>query len=176
MTAVDSNGFYLQDPDGDDDDATSDAIFVFTGASPAVAVGDAVVITGTVSEFFPGGPETGNQPTTQISASNSDIEVASSGNALPNAVLIGGADGREVPGNTLQDGIDFFESLEGMRVTAQDLVAVSGTSRFGEIFAVTTDANGDYPALSERGTLNIGEADFNPERIQIDEDSGRLQL
>ena len=31
VTAVDFNGYYLQDPEGDGDDATSDAIFVFVG-------------------------------------------------------------------------------------------------------------------------------------------------
>ena len=55
VTAVDSNGFYLQDPAGDGDDATSDAVFVFTGGQPAVAVGDALTLRGTVSEFVPGG-------------------------------------------------------------------------------------------------------------------------
>ena len=53
VTAVDSNGFYLQDPIGDGDDATSDGIFVFTGRAPAVRVGDAAQVAGTVGEFFP---------------------------------------------------------------------------------------------------------------------------
>ena len=172
VTAVDSNGFFLQDPLGDGDNATSDAIFVFTGAAPTVEIGDAITLEGTVSEWFPSGAESGNQPTTQIATSNSAITVESSGNDLPAPVLIGGPDGREVPGTTLSDGIAFFESMEGMLVTAQDLIAVSPTSRFDEIFTVAPDANGEYPELSERGTLNIGEADFNPERIQIDEDSG----
>ncbi|NEO25970.1 MAG: hypothetical protein F6K03_03495 [Kamptonema sp. SIO4C4] len=42
VTAVDSNGFYLQDATGDGNDATSDGIFVFTGGTPTVAVGDAI--------------------------------------------------------------------------------------------------------------------------------------
>ena len=43
MTAVDFNGYYLQDA-GDGDDATSDAIFVFVGNGNAggIAVGDEV--------------------------------------------------------------------------------------------------------------------------------------
>ena len=171
VTAVDSNGFFLQDAEGDGDAATSDAIFVFTGAAPAVAIGDAITLEGTVAEWFPSGAESGNQPTTQISASNDTISVESSGNDLPSAVLIGGPDGRQAPDTTLSDGIAFFESMEGMLVTAQDLLAVSPTSRFDEIFAVTQDENGEYPDLSDRGALPIGEADFNPERIQIDEDS-----
>ena len=52
VTAVDSNAFYLQDPTGDGDRATSDAIVVFSG-SRVVAVGDDVTVVGTVSEFTP---------------------------------------------------------------------------------------------------------------------------
>ena len=225
VTAVDTNGFYLQDPDGDGDIATSDALFIFTGGAPGVAVGDEIVLTGTVSEFTPGGTSSGNLSSTQIS-SVSSLEVVSSGNDLPDAVIIG-ADGRVVPNANIdddafasfdpeEDGIDFFESLEGMRVTAEDLVAVSGTNRFGEIFAVNDPASfatspkyqkildriesleeffGDKPwalraierlkeraekflpddapsGLSDRGTLNISPDDFNPEKIQIDADSG----
>ena len=61
VTAVDSSGYYLQDPTGDGDIATSDAVFVFTGDTPTVVVGDNVTITGTVSEFFPGGSRAGSR-------------------------------------------------------------------------------------------------------------------
>jgi endonuclease/exonuclease/phosphatase family metal-dependent hydrolase len=57
-----------------------------------------------------------------------------------------------------------------MRVTATDLVAVSPTSRFGEIFAVADNGDG-ATGLSDRGSLNISPDDFNPEKIQIDTDS-----
>ena len=42
-------GFYLQDPDGDGDAATSDGIFVFS--SVAVDLGDDVAVTGAAGEF-----------------------------------------------------------------------------------------------------------------------------
>ena len=41
VTAIAANGFYLQDPTGDGNVRTSDGLFVFTGAAPTVAVGDA---------------------------------------------------------------------------------------------------------------------------------------
>ena len=46
-------GFYVQDPWGDGDPATSDGIFVYDGSSPAVdvAVGDTVRVHGTVDEY-----------------------------------------------------------------------------------------------------------------------------
>lgn len=51
VTGRKTNGFFLQDPSGDNDINTSDAIFVFTSSNPTVAVGDAIQVTGTVSEF-----------------------------------------------------------------------------------------------------------------------------
>ncbi len=182
VTAVDSNGFYLQDPAGDGNIATSDALFVFTGSAPTVAVGDALRVAGTVSEFTPGGVSTGNLSTTQISGSLT-ITMLSSGNALPAAVIVG-AGGRVLPSVNIDDdafgsfdpatdGIDFFESLEGMRVTAEDLLVVNGTNGFGEIFAVA-NRGASASGLSDRATLNISPSDFNPERIQINQDTGIL--
>lgn len=188
VTAVDSNGFYLQDATGDGNIATSDALFVFTGGNPGVAVGDELDVTGTVSEFTPGGVSTRNLSTTQIAGSLT-ITTLSTGNDLPAAQIIG-AGGRVPPTEVIDDdafasfdpatdGIDFFESLEGMLVTATNLVAVAGTNRFGEIFAVadldpTTPGIQGATGISERGTLNISPDDFNPEKIQIDEDTGLL--
>lgn len=180
VTAVDSNGFYLQDPNPDANIATSEGIFVFTGSRPTVVVGDSITVTGTVSEFTPGGASTGNLSTTQIGGTLT-ISVLSSGNALPAATIIG-AGGRVPPNQIIDndgltsfdattDGIDFFESLEGMRVTAKNLQAVSSTNSFGEIYAVVDNGAG-ATGLSSRGTINISPTDFNPERIQIDIDNG----
>jgi predicted extracellular nuclease len=184
VTAVGSNGFYMQDPVGDDDDTTSDGIFVFSGSAPDVAIGDEVEVKGNVAEFQPGGSTTNNLTITEMT--NPSITVLSSGNPLPAPVLIG-KDGRKPPTEVIdsdfadaynpqtegvfdpeQDGLDFYETLEGMQVTVKYAVAVSPTNRFGEIVAV---AEGTNPTgLSKRGTLNISPDDFNPERIQIDDD------
>ncbi len=184
VTAVDTNGFYLQDPTGDGDIATSDAIFVFTNSAPGVNVGDELQVEGTVSEFTPGGVDTGNLSTTQISGSLT-ITTLSTENTLPAATIIGEG-GRVPPSENIDDdafgefdpvndGIDFFESMEGMLVTAKNLVAVSGTNRFGETFAVV-DNGENATGISDRGTLNISPNDFNPEKIQIDPDSGILDI
>ena len=198
VTAIDSNGFYVQDPEGDGDAATSDAIFVFTGfgGTDGVAVGDAVTLKGTVTEFIPGGADTGNLSTTQVS--DAEIEVTSSGNALPEAIIIGQA-GRmpptqvvisdsetpvnlqEDPGafNPETDGIDFYESLEGMLVTVDNPVAISATNRFGETWVAADEGDNVTPGLNDRGGLNLnadadGLGDLNPERIQVQYDSGLL--
>ena len=184
VTAVDDNGFYLQDPQGDGDLATSDGILVFTGGTPeygegeAVAVGDEVQVAGKVSEFVPGGSDTGNLSTTEITAPT--LTKLSQNNELPDAVVLG-VD-RTPPTQVIdddglasydptEDGIDFYESLEGMLVTANDALAVSPTNRFGEIYTVANNGE-DATGLSRRGTLNISPNDFNPERIQIQFDDG----
>ena len=54
-----ARGFWLTDPNPDNDPRTSEGLFVFTGSTgPAVAVGDAVTATGTVREFYPDAPAT----------------------------------------------------------------------------------------------------------------------
>lgn len=188
VTAVDSNGFYMQDPDGDGDIATSDGIFVFTGGAPTVAVGDAVDVEASVAEFTPGGVSTRNLSTTQLVSPV--VTITGTGAAI--AATVVGQGGRVPPSEVIDDdafgtiagnggfdpetdGIDFFESLEGMLVTAQDVMAVAGTNRFGEIFGVV-DQGDDATGISQRGTLNISPDDFNPEKVQIDFDSGILDF
>lgn len=190
VTAIASNGFYMQDPDGDGDSATSDAIFVFTGDAPTVALGDGLTVTGTVTEFRPGG-DPGNLTITELT--DPSISVDSTGNALPNAVVIG-PDGITPPSEVIDDdnftsfdpvndGIDFWESLEGMLVTIQNPVAVDATNGFGELWTAASDGMGGIVGsnVSDEGLLVIdggdgglgvfnggAGSDFNPERIQID--------
>lgn len=47
VTLLTSNGFYMQDPKGDGNIATSDGIYVFTSTAPTVAIGDRVSLSGT---------------------------------------------------------------------------------------------------------------------------------
>src|SRR4029079_13521300 len=60
-----NSGFFLQDPAGDANPATSDGIFVFTGAANTVDLGDRVRVTGFARERF-------NQ--TSINGSNSTTD------------------------------------------------------------------------------------------------------
>ncbi|MFC7540979.1 hypothetical protein ACFQU2_18025 [Siccirubricoccus deserti] len=52
VTARDSNGFWLQDPTGDGDDATADGIFVFTGNTlpDEAVIGTELALTGRVTD------------------------------------------------------------------------------------------------------------------------------
>ncbi|MBE9118335.1 lamin tail domain-containing protein [Lusitaniella coriacea LEGE 07157] len=182
VTAVESDGFYLQDPRGDGNNATSDAIFVFTGTAPTVAVGDLSIVSGRVGEFTLGGVATRNLSVTQISG-NPVVTTFSSGNPLPPAVLLG-TGGRTPPTDIVDDdnftrfdpdtdGIDFYESLEGMRVTVQNAVAVSPSNELGEIFTLADNGLG-ATGTSTRGTIHRSATDANPERIQVQVDRDLL--
>lgn len=172
VTAVDTNGFYLQDAAGDGNNATSDAVFVFTGTAPAVAVGDALNIAGHVEEFgFAGG-----LTTTEITGAS--WTVTSSGNALPAAALIG-TGGRLPPTESIDsdglsvfnpdvDGIDFWESLEGMRVTVDAPMVVGNTNANGETEIVASLGVG-ATGINERGGITISPGDYNPEKVLLDD-------
>ncbi|WP_156481709.1 choice-of-anchor I family protein [Anabaena sp. 4-3] len=178
VTAIRNNGFYFQDSNPDNDDSTSEAIFVFTSSVPTVQVGDSVTVSGTVTEFLPGGSSgTNNLTLTQIISPA--ITVLSSGNELPAATILGDG-GRTIPTTVIsdgqisgtfdpvQEGIDFYESLEGMRVQINNPVAVSPTNQFGEIW-VLADNGANATGRTARGGIGISANDFNPERIQIDD-------
>ena len=194
VTAVAFNGFYIQDRVGDGNRNTSDGIFVFTGGGDAPAVRDLVDVTGTVGEFIPGGPDTGNLSVTQLSADS--FEVRSVGNGLPRPVQIGvnsqfpSADtvisNSELPTNLQTDpstfnrngdAIDFYESLEGMFVKVDRPLAVSAVREFNpfsaEFFAIPSwGATVDPSERTERGGIALqpdvnNTGDQNPERIQI---------
>jgi uncharacterized protein len=182
VTAVDTNGFYLQDPTGDGNIATSDGILVFTSSAPTVTVGQAITITATVNEFT--GSAAGSLSLTQL-ISPTSIVVNSNSNPLPAPVLIStdGTPGSRTPPTSIiendgftsfdpvTDGIDFWESLEGMRVTIQAPIVVNNTNSFGETYVVASGGAG-ATGINDRGGITISAGDFNPERIQIDDDSG----
>src|SRR5262249_7162004 len=102
VTAVSTNGFWMQDPTPDADVATSEGIFVFTSSAPAAAVGDAVHVNARVQEFRPGGtdPTNGNLTTTELASPT--VTVVSSGDPLPAPVVVG-AGGRTPPNQVFED-------------------------------------------------------------------------
>ncbi|MFG2608015.1 endonuclease/exonuclease/phosphatase family protein [Streptomyces sp. NPDC048514] len=143
-----SRGFWLQDPTPDDNPATSEGVFVFTGSTPKVAVGDSVTVNGTVSEYVPGGASSGNQSLTEIT--KPVITTVSAGNAVPAPTVV---DARSVPssytptGDTAASGsvnglalqpskyaTDYYESLEGMNVQVADARVVTATDPYSELW------------------------------------------
>lgn len=178
VTAVDttgSKGFYIQDPNGDGNAATSDGIFVFTGTTtPTVSVGQIVRVSGTVAEFS---GTAGSLSLTQITAPT--VTVIGSGTIAATIIGEGGStpptanyeDDNFTSFDPSTDALDFYESLEGMLVTVKTPLVVSNPNSFGETFVVASGGSG-ATGVNSRGGITISENDFNPERIQIDDDSG----
>jgi predicted extracellular nuclease len=182
VTARVSNGFFFEDPSADGDPATSEGLFVFTGGAPAAVVGDAVLVDGLVTEFRPGGAAGTNL--TQTELTSPAVEIVSSGNALPGPSVIGKG-GRVPPGEIIdndstgnaetsgvfdpaEDGLDFYESFESMRVQVNKARVVGPTNSFGEI-PVVGDSGERASIQTTRGGLVIRPDDFNPERIHLDD-------
>jgi predicted extracellular nuclease len=187
VTAVDGNGFWMQDG-GDGDDLTSDAVYVFRGsAGSKPAVGDAVTVRGQVQEFRPGN-NAGNLTTTQINATGGFAggwTLVSKDNPLPAArvidlgflppATIAPAVGNveTAAGYTLQPqsfSMDFYESLEGMRVALPAAQAVAPTNRFGEIALVASAQVGSSASVwTPRGGVALAPGNFNGQRLYIDD-------
>ncbi len=182
VTAIRSNGYWFQDPNPDSDDATSEGLFVFTSSAPTVDVGDAVIVSGTVSEFRPGGASSTGLTITEIVSPTT--VVTSPGNPLPAATVIG-TGGRVPPGEVIEDdatgsvetsgvfdpatdGIDFYESLESMLVQVTNPVATGPRNDFGEI-SVIGDNGANATVRTARGGILLRANDANPERIFLDD-------
>ncbi len=185
VTALRSSGFYMQDASGDGNPVTSDGIFVFTDSTPTVFVGDGVLVRGYVSEFRAGGSSSTNLTNTELDLPS--ITVISSGNTLPAPVVIG-TSGRVPPSTVIEDdatgdvetsgvfdpasdGIDFYESLEGMRVQVNDAIASGPTVDFGSNreISVLSDNGANASVRTSRGGIVIQASDFNPERIVLND-------
>ena len=201
ITVLADSQFHLQEPVGDGDPATSDAVVV-RRPTAGLASGDEVQVTGRVTESVPGGDRTDNLSITTIDAGT--VEILGRGRALPEPVVLG-PQGRLPPSNHVispdelpvnlrkpgeaarnrfdpeSDAIDFFESLEAMRVTVSRPVAVAATQTFNanQSEIVTLPAGGAYLSphrrtraggiLLQSGRDNRGNQ--NPERIQIQLDA-----
>lgn len=181
VTAIDTTGakgFWIQDPNGDGNNDTSDAIFVLTGVDPTVSVGQTVQVEGNVAEYD--GGESNNLTTTEIESPTVTVLNGGATTALPAAVVLG-AGGRSPPTTVIDDdhnttfdpttdGLDFYETLEGMRVTIPNANAVAASDG-NSTWVVANDGAG-ATGLNTRGGVTIGANDFNPERVQVYYDSG----
>jgi predicted extracellular nuclease len=188
VTASRSSSFWMTDPVGDGIDATSDGILVFGATAP---VGALVRVDGTVDEFRPGGSG-GFENLTTTEIVSPTVTVLSLDHPLPTTVIgvdrvpptlvidddstssVEAADAAYDPEN---DGIDFWESLEGMRLQVAEAVAVGPRNGFGEI-AVISQLQSEAGVRTPRGGIlvrdperdgNYQPGDFNPERVILDD-------
>ncbi|HEY4020695.1 MAG TPA: endonuclease/exonuclease/phosphatase family protein [Pseudonocardiaceae bacterium] len=172
-SAGSSRGFWFQDPNGSPDPRSSAGLHVYTGSkTPAVAVGDSVLVSGTVDDYYPDAP-----PSRSIDLSSTELEksvwtVVSSGNPLPKALVIransvptrmsANAAGGSIEANNLRPNkyaLDFYKSHESELIAVDNARVIGPTDAYGELY-VTTKPNTDrtprggmiYPSYSDRDT------------------------
>ena len=155
QTSASLSGFFLQEEPTDEDGnpATSEGIFVFDGAVPAldVNVGDVVRVTGTVDEYY---------DLTELT-SVSSVLLCSAGFYAPTAITLPVA------------SMDVWEQHEGMLVTIPQTLVASGNytwGRYGEVelsvgsrLSIPTNVVAPGPAAVAMLDLN------NRSRIQLDD-------
>ena len=113
-------GLFIQQPDPDNDPATSEGLFIFTTDTTAVAVGDYVQATGRVTEFR----RSGGDPLTQLAGGATLQRCGAAEPLKPITLTLPVKDANEL------------ERTEGMLVRFQQPLYVSGNQslgRFGEL-------------------------------------------
>ncbi|MFE4452338.1 endonuclease/exonuclease/phosphatase family protein [Streptomyces sp. NPDC056796] len=173
VRATGSRGFWIQDTVPDADPRTSEGVFVYTGsAAPTVAVGDSVLVSGKVAEYYPG---TGTQSLTQITAPLTTV--LSSGNPLPAPVVLNAASvpnayvptaaGGSIDALPLEPAkyaLDLYESLEGTRVTMADTRVTGATTAYDEVWVTVKPKENP---TRRGGTLYASYTDQNTGRLKV---------
>lgn len=168
------NSYYavMQTPDAlmDDDVNTAEGIFVYIGNSfNGVEVGDHLRVAGVVDEYLIEGNE-GDLLSTQINARNGKIETIAKNVALPTPIAV---TEDKLPRDVIdndgfeqfdpeEDAIDYWESLEGMRVSFSGLQATAPQS-YGDISTVLDTRQTD----TANGGVLISASDYNADRIHL---------
>ncbi|MEU0836020.1 lamin tail domain-containing protein [Streptomyces sp. NPDC005969] len=171
-----SRGFWIQDTNPDSDPATSEGVFAFTGSStPQVKVGDSVLVSAKVTEYYPGGKASGSQSVTELSGPTTTV--LSSGNQLPAPEAIDAktlpeayapnAEGASIEPLKLEPSkyaLDWFESREGMLVQIQDTRVVGASNAYNETWITTKPKQNP---TSSGGTVLTGYNDLNSGRLLV---------
>ncbi|MFS0593506.1 5'-nucleotidase C-terminal domain-containing protein [Cytobacillus horneckiae] len=172
---VDARNFYMQDVEPDDNPHTSEGILVYKPAHN-IRAGDLVEVDGLVKEWVLDGYDEKLQTDlamTEINAQNGNLRVVSSGNELPEPVILG--KDLPIPTDVIdndqfsvfdpeEDGIDFYESIEGMRVAVENPLVVA-PQKYGEVPVIAEQVEGK--TYSEQGGILLAEGNQNPERLHL---------
>ncbi len=166
-----SRGFWIQDPAGDGNPATSEAVFVFTSSTAlTVRPGDSVMVSGRVQNFYPLSsgetfPNTANLSITEITSPT--VLICSRDNALPAAELITETSlpdtyAASSPTGNVEDVVpvdptrsvqEFWRSRLGMLVQLVDVRVVGPGNEFGEIYVTVKP---DEQPSARGGTVITG--------------------
>ncbi|MFK9090253.1 5'-nucleotidase C-terminal domain-containing protein [Bacillus salipaludis] len=171
----DASNFYIQDPTPDNNAKTSEGILVYQ-KNHTVKVGDLVSVDALVKEWVLEGYSDMLQTdlaTTELDANAGKVTVKASGQELPKALVVG----KDIHPPTQivdndkfaafdpeEDGIDFYESIEGMRVAVENPVAVA-PQRYGEVPVIAEKVDGKV--YTTPGGIPITKDNMNPERLPL---------
>ena len=164
-------GFWMQESEGEMASDTSQAIQVLADQAGAVSIGDRVEAWGRVVEMD------NRYGLTVTVLETSSLEVLESDVDLPPAVQIGEA-GRKPPGSVVDndglqwfepefDGLDFWESMEGMRVEVRRSTVVGPTTRHGDV-VVIGDSGLIASHRTSAGGVLLRPGEMNPQRLVVD--------
>lgn len=174
-------GFFMQDPQPDDNVNTSEGIFVYsTNSSLKPQIGDLVQVSGAISEYNEGNAS--NLTSTQITMTSIKVD-SSSSYTVPVPVVLGKG-GRAIPSTIIdndgmanfepnEDAIDFYESLEGMlvKLPTPTIISPYWTSGSGNsmLYNIPTRVENDTPdVITPAGGLVLKEYNqYNPQRLII---------
>lgn len=173
VTRVYRDGFILQSKIPDASQETSDAIYVYQKENQ-VQIGNELRVTGKVEEYVPGGNASHNLSLTQIRAD--EIKWLSRTSNLPRPLVLNYLlpEFPEIikqpgsPFNRRLYALDFYESLEHMRVVVLDAFIVGPKTKYGEIAVAVPQAK-PLPATSRGGVLLTG-YESNPPKLLINLD------
>ncbi|WP_100401548.1 endonuclease [Bacillus sp. FJAT-42315] len=174
-----ANYYHIQTPDelADNDAKTSEGIVLYSGKSAwPIQVGDLVSVTGKVSEFAIDGfndRQTTDMKTTQINVRDDQggkVEVVKNNVELPEPIVIDETNlpTRHIDSDELAkfnpevDAIDFWESLEGMRVEVGNVKAVA-PQEHGDLITVLENRQTN----SLHGGVLLEKDNQNADRIQF---------
>ena len=187
VTDVTSDEFFMQDATDVGGTPFKQGIAVFTGRRPAVAAGDDVTVSGTLSEFFPDQSDTPSaMPVAEID--DPVTTVASAGNPLPAPVIIGTGPGAILPPaqhiyvpdlgqkstdvltdptfRPLARALDFYEGLDSMLVAVQDPVAV-GPTNGGDFIVAPDNGAGAGLRTAAGGLTDFAAPVVNSRRLSV---------
>ena len=154
----DLNGFHVQDPTGDSEEATSDGVFVYAPGGIDVQVGDVVRVLGTVAEYA------GSGVTSTVTELTGVTDLLICGTATVPAPTV-----LTLPVSAVSD----FERYEGMYVTFPQSLVISeyfNFDRFDEI-VLTSERHLTPTAEFEPGSTDAAAAaqEYLLDRITLDD-------
>ncbi|MEK5269308.1 5'-nucleotidase C-terminal domain-containing protein [Aeribacillus sp. FSL K6-8394] len=174
VTYIDGHNVYIQEENDDGNPKTSEGLLIYK-RNHGLSIGDHISVDGEVKEFVLNGYADKHETDltfTEIAATN--IETLSKGNKLPEPIVLG-VNGRIIPDKIIdndsfkqfdpeEDAIDFYESLEGMRVQLENPTVV-GPQEYGDVAVVVE--NGTEQVKTNFGGYKLTKDDQNPEILYV---------